>query len=77
MSQTMRQEGNNLYLDITAEQAWLKDLARKFPAVIDPTLVLQPDPANSVDTFAAANDPANPHNALDYISVGNNPSWGT
>ncbi|MDR6227364.1 hypothetical protein [Desmospora profundinema] len=37
----IREEGNTTYLDLKADEEWLKDDEREYPVRIDPSLVIQ------------------------------------
>lgn len=77
VTQTIRQDGGQFYLDITADPTWLTQAGRKFPVVIDPTVVVQPNPATSVDTFASSTEPTTAHNTLSYDIAGTQSTYGT
>jgi YD repeat-containing protein len=77
VTQTIRQDGAQLYLDIIADAAWLKEPGRKFPVVLDPSIVVQPNAATSKDTFAASAYPTTSHYNLTYLIAGNHPTYGT
>jgi len=40
-------------LTLEADAAWLADPARVYPVVIDPTIVIQPDPASGMDSYVS------------------------
>lgn len=51
----VRQEGNLLHASMLIPMAWASDRNRVFPIELDPTLLLQPDPAVGKDTHIRAN----------------------
>ncbi len=77
VTQVIRQEGGRLYLDVTADPAWVKQPGRKFPVIIDPDIVVQPGPAESKDTFASSSEPSTAHNGLAFLIAGNQVTYGT
>ncbi|MDQ0417595.1 YD repeat-containing protein [Croceifilum oryzae] len=55
VTQTIEQKGSEATLTIQADEKWLKDSARQFPVILDPTIIVQPPPTgnttNSQDTM--------------------------
>lgn len=66
--------GGKEQLVVTADQAWLKDIARQYPVKVDPTIITY---TVHKDTFAASWYPDYDFSATEYFSVGNDPLYGT
>ncbi|WP_144551291.1 DNRLRE domain-containing protein [Peribacillus simplex] len=55
VSMELRQEKGKTYVDVEADEGWLNSNERKFPIVIDPTVVIQDD--TTTDTFISSTYP--------------------
>ncbi|MFC4546942.1 DNRLRE domain-containing protein, partial [Paenactinomyces guangxiensis] len=78
VTQKIEQNGSRAILTITADQNWLKDPKRKYPVVIDPTIVIQPTPGedaqDSQDTMITSSSPNSNFNESWKMSVGSDPA---
>jgi RHS repeat-associated protein len=71
----LRTEGNKTYLDLKADESWLKDAKRAYPVVIDPTLTIQGATVTS-DTFVSATNPNTNYYLLNFLITGTDPTYG-
>ncbi|TCP54653.1 RHS repeat-associated protein [Tumebacillus sp. BK434] len=77
VTQTIRQQGDKLLLELKADQAWLQAPEREFPVVIDPTAdMTMMDETRISDTFASRNNPTIAYNTASHMYVGNTTSYG-
>ncbi len=74
VTQAIRQDGNKIYLDITADPNWLKEQGRKFPVIIDPTINSEQITMN--DTFVSELNPTTDYSQYDHVYAGNTSSYG-
>ncbi len=68
----LRQEGDNWFIDLTLDNAWLQDANRAFPVTIDPTTYYQPGASKIKDTYAASGYPDTNYYLTTYLVAGNN-----
>ncbi|MGZ4134515.1 MAG: DNRLRE domain-containing protein, partial [Tumebacillaceae bacterium] len=70
----LRTAAGHTYIDVTADSAFLKDPATKYPVVVDPTLntwdTLQ-------DTFVSSTQPSVAFGSGTTLYTGNDPTYGT
>ncbi|ARU63429.1 hypothetical protein CBW65_22355 [Tumebacillus avium] len=77
VTQTIREEGGKLLLELKADQAWLQAPEREFPVVIDPTAdMTMVDETRISDTFASRTNPTTAYNTASHMYVGNSTSYG-
>ncbi|GAA1874239.1 golvesin C-terminal-like domain-containing protein [Asanoa iriomotensis] len=69
-SDKVTQKVDGSTVTITADAAWLADKARVYPVVIDPTIKVQPVPADAQDTMIYSAEPAVPRNNTYQMPVG-------
>lgn len=78
VTQTIQQDGTNIKLTLQADSNWLRDPKRKYPVVIDPTIVIQPltgdQPQDAQSTTINNNSPTSNFYWGDKLSVGSDPS---
>ena len=70
VTQTLRWEGNRLTVALTADEGWLRDPARVYPVVLDPTIKIQPTVSQSQDAMITSDDPAANFDGSWRLSVG-------
>jgi hypothetical protein len=51
----VRRQGPNYFASVRFPATWVRDAARVFPIVLDPTLTAQPDATAGIDTFTQSN----------------------
>ncbi|UWE05062.1 DNRLRE domain-containing protein [Laceyella sacchari] len=71
----LRTEGNKTYLDIQADESWLKDDARKYPVVLDPTLIVQ-GTYTTMDTFVSEKNPTSYYDGETFLISGTHVDYG-
>ncbi|MHA6484883.1 DNRLRE domain-containing protein [Paenibacillus sp. strain BS8-2] len=75
VTQTIRQEGDQLILDIVADAEWIQDPERKFPITIDPTI--ETDLHFFKDTYVSSSNPTTKTYYLDtHVYAGTNTTHG-
>lgn len=75
VTQTIREEGGRIYIDIKADEKWLNDPSRQYPVTIDPPITTNPNYYE--DTFVSSAQPA--ATGLDqyhHVYAGNNATYG-
>lgn len=77
VTQTIKEENGQLFLEIQADSTWLQAPERKFPIVIDPSVIVVGQASNVVDSFISASYPTTNYNYQGFISAGNHPTFGT
>ena len=76
ITRTVTQQGGKTLLTLKPDQAWLAAKERVFPVVIDPTIVVVPDPAAAQDTISEANA-ATAYGTNPTVLVGDDASHNT
>ena len=76
VTQVLTGTGSQLRLTMTADQAWLRDPARKYPVVIDPTIKVQPQVGQAQDGMVNSYEPTTNYDASWRLSAGTNPLDG-
>lgn len=77
VTQTITQQGGKSLLTLKPDQTWLKAKERVFPIVIDPTIVVVPDPAAAQDTSLSEANPAATYGTHPSVLVGDDASHNT
>ncbi|MEU4295011.1 DNRLRE domain-containing protein [Kribbella sp. NPDC026596] len=77
ITQTITQQGGKTLLTLRPDQAWLTARERVFPIVIDPTIVVVPDPAAAQDTSISEAAPAATYGSNSTVLVGDDASHNT
>ncbi|WP_285681711.1 DNRLRE domain-containing protein [Actinoplanes sp. NBRC 103695] len=70
VTQTLTTRGAQSLVTITPDAAWLKDAARKYPVVVDPTVKIQPTTTQSQDAMITSDEPAKNFDGNWRLSVG-------
>ncbi|MFC4075642.1 DNRLRE domain-containing protein [Salinithrix halophila] len=70
VTQSLKQDGDQVTVTLKADRAWLHDEARKYPVHIDPTIEIAPTPAQSEDTYIDSGDPDDNYNHTWQMKVG-------
>ena len=74
--QIQQDASGNLKLDLAADTAWLKDPARAFPVLLDPTITIQ-NGSNTDDTLVSSLNPYNNYGNWAHVYVGQSVNLGT
>ena len=69
VTQSVEQKGANITITVKADEKWLQDSKRKYPVTIDPTIIIQPTPSQSKDTYIISGSSSN-FDGMPYVSVG-------
>ncbi|WP_433729783.1 DNRLRE domain-containing protein [Actinoplanes sp. CA-051413] len=77
VTQVLTGSGSTLRLTVTADEKWLRDSARKYPVVIDPTIKVQPQVGQAQDGMINSYDPAVNYDTSWRLSVGTNQVSGS
>ncbi|MGW4947749.1 DNRLRE domain-containing protein [Actinoplanes sp. NPDC004185] len=72
VTQVLTGTGSQVRLTMTADQAWLRDPARKYPVVIDPTIKVQPQVGQAQDGMVNSYEPTTNYDSSWRLSVGTN-----
>lgn len=72
--QTVVERDGRTLLRLVPDADWLADPSRELPIVIDPTIVVAPDPAEAADTAIYSGTPTTNYGADSTIPVGRNAS---
>ncbi|GIF08422.1 DNRLRE domain-containing protein [Actinoplanes siamensis] len=72
VTQTVTQAGGRTRVTITADSAWLRDPARKYPVVIDPTIKIQPTLTQAQDVMIGSDSPGSNYDNTWKLSTGVN-----
>ncbi|MFC7441280.1 DNRLRE domain-containing protein [Laceyella putida] len=71
----LRQKGGVTYLDLKADEQWLKDPKRAYPVVIDPTVGLQ-GVKSTYDNFVSSKNPTQNYRLFPFVISGTHPDYG-
>jgi hypothetical protein len=77
ITQTITQQGGKTLLTLKPDQAWLAAKERVYPIVIDPTIVVVPDPAAAQDTSISEANPTGTYGTNPSVLVGDDLSHNT
>ncbi|MEU8609253.1 DNRLRE domain-containing protein [Actinoplanes sp. NPDC048791] len=77
VTQVLTGSGSTLRLTVTADEKWLRDSARRYPVVIDPTIKVQPQVGQAQDGMINSYDPAVNYDTSWRLSVGTNQVSGS
>lgn len=77
ITQTITQQAGKSLLTLKPDLAWLKAKDRVFPIVIDPTIVVVPDPAAAQDTSISEAAPTATYGSHPSVLVGDDASHNT
>ncbi|MER7243310.1 DNRLRE domain-containing protein [Kribbella sp. NPDC000426] len=77
ITQTISQQGGKTLLTLKPDQAWLTAKDRVFPIVIDPTIVVVPDPSAAQDTSISEANQATNYGTNPTMLVGDDASHNT
>jgi RHS repeat-associated protein len=77
ITQTITQQGGKTLLTLKPDQTWLKAKERVFPIVIDPTIVVVPDPAAAQDTSISEASATTNYGTNPTMLVGDDASHNT
>jgi RHS repeat-associated protein len=70
VTQTVRQQGANVEVTVSADRGWLTSPDRRYPVVIDPTVKIQPTVTASQDVMIGSDLPATNFDGNWRMSVG-------
>ncbi|RAO32235.1 hypothetical protein PSN13_03927 [Micromonospora saelicesensis] len=70
VSQRVSQQDGRTVVTVTADDAWLRDPARKYPVVIDPTIKVQPTLNQAQDVMLASGGPTENFDSTWKLSAG-------
>jgi hypothetical protein len=70
VAMTATQTGGALVLDVEADRGWLSDPSRVYPVVIDPTIIIQPNPQEGKDAHLFACWPDANSGYLEFLEIG-------
>ncbi|WP_286118984.1 DNRLRE domain-containing protein [Thermoactinomyces sp. DSM 45891] len=71
----IRQSGKETYLDIKADEAWLKDPKRVFPITIDPTVGIQ-GAKSTYDNLVSSKNPTINYQVFPFLITGTHNDYG-
>ncbi|RZT07498.1 YD repeat-containing protein, partial [Kribbella sp. VKM Ac-2569] len=77
ITQTVTQQGGKTLLTLKPDQAWLAAKERVFPIVIDPTIVVVPDPTAAQDTSISEANSGTNYGTNPTVLVGDDASHNT
>ena len=77
ITQTVTQQGGKTLLTLKPDQAWLTAKERVFPIVIDPTIVVVPDPTAAQDTSISEANGSHDYGTNPTMLVGDDASHNT
>ncbi|TCC03977.1 DNRLRE domain-containing protein [Kribbella soli] len=77
ITQTVTQQGGKTLLTLKPDQGWLAAKERVFPIVIDPTIVVVPDPAAAQDTSISEASSGTSYGTNPTVLVGDDASHNT
>ncbi|TDD15884.1 DNRLRE domain-containing protein, partial [Kribbella turkmenica] len=77
ITQTVTQEGGKTLLTLKPDVTWLKAEARVFPIVIDPTIIVVPDPNAAQDTSISEAAPTTTYGSHPTVLTGDDASRNT
>ncbi|MFD7156158.1 DNRLRE domain-containing protein [Kribbella sp. NPDC059898] len=77
ITQTVSQQGGKTLLTLKPDQSWLTAKERVFPIVIDPTIVVVPDPAAAQDTSISEANASTTYGTNSTMLVGDDASHNT
>jgi len=77
ITQTISQQGGKTLLTLKPDQTWLKAKERVYPAVIDPTIVVVPDPTAAQDTSISEANSSTNYGTNPTMLVGDDASHNT
>jgi RHS repeat-associated protein len=72
VTQTVSQAGARIRVTVTADAAWLRDPARRYPVVVDPTIKVQPTLSQAQDVFIDSSEPTTNYDNVWKLSTGVN-----
>ncbi|WBB91605.1 DNRLRE domain-containing protein [Verrucosispora sp. WMMC514] len=70
VTQTVTRSGSTSTITVTADAGWLADPARVYPVVIDPTIKIQPVPADAQDVQIYSGNTSKNYNDTYQLKVG-------
>lgn len=68
----LSQKEGRWFLEVTLDSTWLKDQARAYPVILDPTVTFSPQDANIQDTIAVSGFPNASYQSQTYLAAGTN-----
>ncbi|SCL69514.1 DNRLRE domain-containing protein [Micromonospora peucetia] len=74
VTQKVTQSGGTSTITVSADAGWLADQARVYPVVIDPTIKIQPVPADGQDVAIYSGNPTKNYNDTYQLNVGTDES---
>ena len=74
---TISQQGGKTLLTLKPDQSWLAAKERVYPIVIDPTIVVVPDPTAAQDTSISQANASTPYGTNPTVLVGDDASHNT
>jgi len=77
ITQTISQQGGKTLLTLKPDQSWLAAKERVYPIVIDPTIVVVPDPTAAQDTSISQANASTPYGTNPTVLVGDDASHNT
>ncbi|MEV0794771.1 DNRLRE domain-containing protein [Kribbella sp. NPDC050459] len=77
ITQTISQQGGKTLLILKPDQSWLAAKERVYPIVIDPTIVVVPDPTAAQDTSISQANASTPYGTNPTVLVGDDASHNT